>query len=368
VTVSVLDDDRAGILVLPTSLTIGEPAGTAPFTIRLTSQPTADVTVDLSTSNSQCTASPDPVVVTSSNWSGGVQVTVGAVNDAIADGTQTCVVQTAQATSADSNYRINPNDVTVTVEDDDVAGVAFSSIDLTVSEPDGCDVFTATLTSQPIAPVTIGLSTSNNECSIAPDLLSLDEANWASGVPLTACAVDDPYLDGARPCLVRVEAITSSDPLYDDMQTGSLTVTVTVQNDDTVARIYLPLLAANWPLGVWEIEPNDDALSQANGPIASGVTYHGRFPNENDPKDYFYLDLQTAHTVELWLTNIPVGQNYDLVLRNSALASVGYSAELGNANEHILTGVLQPGHYYVQIHPNKPYGSTQAYRLTALYQ
>ena len=85
---------------------------------------------------------------------------------------------------------------------------------------------------------------------------------------------------------------------------------------------------------MWEGEPNDQAPSQANGPLVSGLTYYGVFPSGADVQDYYYIDLSAAHAVELWLTNIPAGQDYNLVLRNALLQTVGYHL-LGQQEESV---------------------------------
>jgi hypothetical protein len=109
-------------------------------------------------------------------------------------------------------------------------------------------------------------------------------------------------------------------------------------------------------------------LTQANGPLTSGSTYYGIFPSPTDPKDYFYFDLPAAHTIELWLTHIPAGQDYNLVLRDASLAEKGYSANPGTADEHILTGVLPAGRYYIQVFNYSGPGSAQPYYLRGMWQ
>ena len=117
---------------------------------------------------------------------------------------------------------------------------------------------------------------------------------------------------------------------------------------------------------LWEREPNDSA-AQANGPLISGLTYYGRFPSGADVQDYYFIHLQQAMRVELWLSNIAPGHDYDLVLRNANLQLVGYSGNPGNANEHIRTGILPAGQYYIQVYNGSGTGSTQAYRLRVVY-
>ncbi len=67
--------------------------------------------------------------------------------------------------------------------------------------------------------------------------------------------------------------------------------------------------------------------------------------------DYFYFDLTSARSVELWLTHMAGGQDFNLALRNASLEIVpkGFSGNPANADEHIATGQLPAGRYYVQV-------------------
>ncbi|OQA94131.1 MAG: hypothetical protein BWY25_02933 [Chloroflexi bacterium ADurb.Bin222] len=118
---------------------------------------------------------------------------------------------------------------------------------------------------------------------------------------------------------------------------------------------------------LWEHEPNDDAFTQANGPLVSGVTYFGRFTTPADVKDYFYIQLASPQSVDIWLGNQPSGQDYDLVLRDAALTLVGYSGNVGNADESILTHPLPAGKYYIQVFNHGGGISTEAYHLWVFY-
>jgi hypothetical protein len=118
----------------------------------------------------------------------------------------------------------------------------------------------------------------------------------------------------------------------------------------------------------WESEPNDLAPSQANGAIVSGLTYYGTFPSGADINDYYYFELKEQRSVEVRLSNIALGHNYDLVLRTSALVSVGYSGELENQDERIVTEPLPAGSYYIQVYHRSLGGSEQAYHLEADYE
>ncbi|MBP8294221.1 MAG: hypothetical protein KAX65_15700, partial [Caldilineaceae bacterium] len=127
VSVTNLDDDTAGVVVNPTALNVSEPAGTADFTLTLAAAPGAPVIVTLTPSNGECSA-PASATLDAGNWQSGAPVTVSAVDDAVDDGAQVCMIQTA-TTSADPAYNgVAVDDVAVTVADNDVAAIAVSKL------------------------------------------------------------------------------------------------------------------------------------------------------------------------------------------------------------------------------------------------
>ena len=126
-TVTNTDNDAAGITVTPTTgLTTTEAAGgTATFTVVLNTQPTADVTIGLSSSDTtEGTVAPASLTFTTANWNVAQTVTVTGVDDALDDGNVVYTIVTAPATSADPTYSsVDAADVTVTNTDNDAAGI-----------------------------------------------------------------------------------------------------------------------------------------------------------------------------------------------------------------------------------------------------
>jgi hypothetical protein len=162
VTVSNTDNDTAGITVTPTSgLTTTEAAGTATFTVVLNSQPTANVIVGLTSSNTnEGIVSPASLTFTSANWNVPQTVTVTGVNDLVVDGSVAYTIVTAAATSTDPNYNgVNASDVTVANTVDDTVGITVTPTSgLTTTEAGGTAQFTVVLNSQPTADVIVGLT------------------------------------------------------------------------------------------------------------------------------------------------------------------------------------------------------------------
>ena len=77
-----------------------EAGGTATFTVVLNTQPTADVTIALSSSDTtEGTVSPASLTFTTANWNVAQTVTVTGVNDAVVDGDVAYTIVTAAAVS-----------------------------------------------------------------------------------------------------------------------------------------------------------------------------------------------------------------------------------------------------------------------------
>ena len=107
VTAQITDNDTASFAIAPAGgLTTTEAGGTATFTVQLTSQPTANVTLGLSSSDlTEGTVSPGSLIFTSGNWNTPQTVTVTGVNDDLADGNVAYLIVTAAATSSDAELR-----------------------------------------------------------------------------------------------------------------------------------------------------------------------------------------------------------------------------------------------------------------------
>ncbi len=177
----------AGVSVSPVNgLSTTEAGGTASFTVVLLTQPFADVSIALTSSDSSEGTVSSPLVFTSGNWNVPQTVTITGVNDAVDDGDISYTIILAAATSTDPNYDgLNPADVSVVNVDDDVAGIAVSPTSgLVTSEGGGQASFTIVLTSQPEANVTIPVASSNlSEGTVNTSSVIFNSTNW--NVPQT---------------------------------------------------------------------------------------------------------------------------------------------------------------------------------------
>ena len=132
-----------------------------------------------------------------------------------------------------SGYRISPSDgsATVTVTDDDTAGVTVAVADPLVVQEGGSNGYSVVLDTQPDSTVAIGLSISgsdNQDVIANPVSLTFTPDNWNTPQSVTVNAQEDD--DTADDSAVITHAATSSDPHYDGIPVAS--VAVTVEDDD----------------------------------------------------------------------------------------------------------------------------------------
>ena len=235
-TISILDDDVAGVNVSTISGNTTEAGGTATFNVSLTSQPTAAVTMVLSSSNPNEGTVPGSVTIPVASWNTGVPVTVTGANDNIIDGNVNYTINTGNITSSDSNYNaLNGGavaDVAVTNIDDDVAGVNVSAISGNTTEDGGTATFTVSLTSQPTAAVTIALSSSDTSEGTVPASVTIPAASWSTGVTVTVTGMDDADADGDQTYNIVTGNVTSSDPNYNALNGGAVANVVGIINED----------------------------------------------------------------------------------------------------------------------------------------
>jgi hypothetical protein len=122
VSLSNTDNDTAGITVGTISGTTTTEAGAAvSFTIRLNSEPTADVTLAFSSSDAtEGSVSPASVTFTAANWNTPVTVTGTGVDDTFFDGNIAWTLVIGAAASSDTLYNgNNPADFSLTNLDDE---------------------------------------------------------------------------------------------------------------------------------------------------------------------------------------------------------------------------------------------------------
>ncbi|WP_254175619.1 DUF4347 domain-containing protein [Planktothrix agardhii] len=329
VAVTNTDNDTKGITVTPTTgLTTTEAGGKATFTVVLNSQPTADVTIPLTSSNTaEGTVDKTSLTFTATNWNTPQTVTVTGVNDSVDDGDIAYNIVTATATSTDSNYSgFDASDVAVTNTDNDTKGITVTpTTGLTTTEAGGKATFTVVLNSQPTADVTIPLTSSNTaEGTIDKTSLTFTTANWNTPQTVTITGVDDNIIDGDIAYNIVTVAATSTDTNYSgfdasdvavtnsDNDIKGITVTPTtglttteaggkatftvVLNSQPTADVTIPLTSSNTAEGT--IDKSSLTFTAANWNVAQTVTVTGVDDNIIDGDIAYNIVTATATSTD----------------------------------------------------------------------
>eukprot|EP01059_Diplonema_ambulator_P030329 TRINITY_DN5151_c0_g1_i9.p1 TRINITY_DN5151_c0_g1~~TRINITY_DN5151_c0_g1_i9.p1 ORF type:complete len:6713 (+),score=1239.17 TRINITY_DN5151_c0_g1_i9:1796-20140(+) len=224
------DNDAAGINVSPTTGTTTEAGGTATFNMVLTSQPTADVVVAVSSSDTtECTVSPTLLTFTAATWNTLHAITVTGVDDKLDDGDMACKVVTAPAVSTDAGYNsVDASDITVTNIDDDTAGITVTTTSTVTSEAGTAITFKVVLQAQPSANVIVPVASSDTtEGTVAPASLTFTNANWNTAQTVTVTGVDDALVDGTIAYTVALGPSTSTDTAFNSLSPAPTALTNT---------------------------------------------------------------------------------------------------------------------------------------------
>lgn len=237
------DNDGVGVSVTPTSgMMTTEAGGTAHFTVVLTSQPLAAVTIPIASDDAtEGTAAPAPLTFTVANWNAPQTVTVTGIDDAVADGAQTYHVTVGPATSTDPAYAgLDPDDGMLTNIDNDSPGVIVTPTSgLVTTEAGAPATFNVVLTSQPAADVTIALSSSDpGEGTVAPASLTFTPANWDAPQTVIVSGVNDDEADGEQSYTIVLDAAGSTDLGYAGVDPAN--VAVTNLDNDTAGALVSP--------------------------------------------------------------------------------------------------------------------------------
>jgi hypothetical protein len=230
ITGSTADNDVAGVVFSSSStFNTTEAGGQASFTVHLSSQPTANVTLAFaSTDIGEGTVSPSSLTFTTGNWASDQTVTITGVDDQIVDGNVSYQIQVT-ANSSDPVYNglviVSRNVINA---DNDTASVIFSKTTVATGEAGINDSFSVHLGTQPASSVVLALTVSDtSEAALSVNSLTFTTANWASNQSVTVSGVDDAVVDGTVNYNIDFDLSQSSDSVYKELAVSSISGTNT---------------------------------------------------------------------------------------------------------------------------------------------
>ena len=307
-----------GFNVAPSAnLQTSEAGGFATFSVSLNTKPTADVTINVSSSDpTEGTVELATMTFTPENWWEPQTNTVYGMDDFDSDGQVAYTIVLSPATSADPRFNgLDPQDVGA-LNADNEAGITLSANSLTTTEDGRTATFTVVLNTQPMEDVTIALSSSDTtEGTVSPSSLTFTMLDYYLPQTVTVTGVDDPVPDGNVTYPIVTAAAVSSDPAYNGL--NALDVSV-VNLDNDVPGITLSPFA-----GVTVSEPGTTANFTAvlNSQPAADVTVSF---TSSDPTEGTVTPASRTFTPANW--NVP--QSFTVTAVDDLVADGGVSYTL----------------------------------------
>lgn len=261
--ITIKDDDISGIIYDSTSAILNE-GQYITRTFKLKSQPTSDVTLNISSNNSsRISISKSSLTFTASNWDTEQSVKFTAIDDSIDDGDVTVSVN-IKSTSSDINYNSLSSGFAITVKDNDTSGIITDTTSATITE--GQHITRAfKLKSQPTSDVILNISSNdaNSRLSISKSSLVFTESNWNIEQSAVFTAIDDNIVNGNVDVIVIIKS-SSTDTDYNNLTS---TYTITVKDNDVTANIGTYAFSSG--LFTILLVDNDDKMIWSK-PISSG--------------------------------------------------------------------------------------------------
>lgn len=263
ISVTIKDDDIAGIIYDSTSEILNE-GQYITRAFKLKSQPTSDVTLNISSNNSsRISISKPSLIFTASNWNTEQSVKFTAIDNNIYDGDVTVSVN-IKSTSADIYYNNLSSGFAITVKDNDTSGIIADTTPTTITEGQHI-TRTFKLKSQPTSNVTLNISSNdtNSRLSISKSSLVFTESNWNIEQSVVFTAIDNNIKDDDVDVLVTIKS-SSTDLSYNNLTS---TYTITVKDNDVTANIGTYAFSSG--LFTILLVDNDDKMIWSK-PISSG--------------------------------------------------------------------------------------------------
>jgi len=348
----------------------------AVFTVSLSFADVLTVTVDYATADDTASAGSDYIAASST-----LTFTPGITNQPI-----TITVKGDVKDESDETYFVNlssPTNATIadgqgvgTITDDDpTPTVGFDSGSYSVGEGAGGATITVTLSAESGRIVTVDYATSDGTAEADQDYKAIsDTLTFVPGETSKTFAV--PIINDSADETDETVNLTLSAVVNANGATTNATLTI---GDDDEAlplqSVYLPLILKGGdepPCGPDSYEPNN-WCEEAYGPLTSGQIYPSWISNCDldtyKKSDYFYIVISTLNTINIYLTDIPAGTDYDLYLYSDPGDDPDHWAARSistTSSETISYSPPATGRYYIRVYSYSG-SSTSPYSLQVTY-
>ena len=227
----IVSEAKAQIRISKSSLTIEE-GGKGSYKLHLDAPPSVEITLDITTTNSDVRVKPKSLTFTLDDWGKARKITVEAIRDADAEDDRAIISHSVRTASNSRRGSANlqpasatvPSSLTVIVLDRFVA-----SHEVNISPSSGLSIrkggsgnYSVSLIEKPDASVTVRASSDRSDVRVSPSSLTFYVGTWSSTRSFTV-SVD---ADAASSSATISHSATSEDINYQGLTIDSLPVTV----------------------------------------------------------------------------------------------------------------------------------------------
>ena len=174
-----------GVRVSTTAVTVSEAEGEARYTVVLPARPREPVQVTPRSLTPAVVVQPAALTFTPATWAAPQTVTVRGVNDAVDNGQAGRQATIVHAVTGGGASGVLAAPVTVTVTDDDTAGVTVSAAGVRVSTGGGTARYTVVLDTEPLGAVRVTPRSSAPETATVSGPLTFTPGTWNDPQPVT---------------------------------------------------------------------------------------------------------------------------------------------------------------------------------------
>lgn len=303
-TTTILDDDPTPTLTVNNAFVNEGDSGfaTAVFTAALSAASGLEVDVDYATANGTATQPSDylpqsnTLIYMPGETTKYIQISVNS--DGIDENDETFYLNLSNP----QNVVLSSPQASGVIHDDDTAGITAlptsGSSGLLTTEVGFSDTFTVTLGSQPLARVTIPISSSDStEGTLSSQAVTFTPSDWNLVQTVTVNGVDDHLVDGPIDYTIIISPALSADPLYAGFDVPDLPAT-NVDNDVpgiTISPTSGLVTTEGQGAAVFKVVLNTQPASEVTLPLSS-----------SDPGEATLSSTSLVFTPLTWSTPVTV--------------------------------------------------------------
>ncbi len=204
-----------------------EGSGTSTIVVQLDEVSSSTMTVNYAVTGGTATATSDYVLASGTSTiaagSTTTSISIQLVDDSVIDGSETVILT---LTNAIGGLLGSTTTFTLTITDNDTAGVTLNPSSVSVTEGGSDTSYTIVLNTQPSSTVSITLATSTGDISLSTTSITFTTSTWNSAQTITVTPVNDSDVEGTHSDTITHTA-SSTDSNYHAISISNMSVSVT---------------------------------------------------------------------------------------------------------------------------------------------